>query len=317
MDHTQLRTYCKRVYQAAGKATIQADQASTGSVKRYYTQSAFWYRKFHSDEGAMHLPIAGETPDSHHSKLRYQANAVHELIVKHGYTHILELGCGMGFNTRHLAEQHPDKQFTGMDLTPVNVQYARKKASDLPNTTFVQGDFNQLEQADLGEQRFDLIFAVETLCYATDVTAVLGSLSKRLTDNGRIVLFDGYEQPDIPEPTDDYELEAYALFNWGFAVPHFQPIETIRAVEAQSDLMVERVTDYTQQVLPNYLAFQKGSMRGLRLAPLLRIMLVLRLFPLALVKQLSAGAFGPHFIERGFVGYYQVILAKEASNASR
>ncbi|NIP32751.1 hypothetical protein GWO25_02505, partial [Candidatus Saccharibacteria bacterium] len=64
----------------------------------YYTGSAPLYRRFHSPEGGMHLPIENSSNETHQQKLLFQANCVGTIIKKFKYQKVLELGCGTGFN---------------------------------------------------------------------------------------------------------------------------------------------------------------------------------------------------------------------------
>src|SRR5882762_2497613 len=67
--------------------------------------------------------------------------------------HVLDLGCGNGYSTRHYAAAFPDTQFTGIDFSPEMIRHAR---SHVPaNCAFNEG--NVLDPASLPAGPFDLI----------------------------------------------------------------------------------------------------------------------------------------------------------------
>lgn len=304
IKQSELQRYCNRIITIAGSKRVNNETISSDVVTKYYTQSAFYYRKFHSPQGAMHLSVSFSSTDSHHSKLLFQANAVNEIIRQHSYSSILELGCGMGFNTIHLAECNKDKHFTAIDLTANNILEAQKNSHHLTNVHFSQGNFDSLEM----KQQFDVIFAVETLCHSANFDTLLPLLAKLLRKGGRLVIFDGYVNT-TSAALQSVEQTAYRLLLWGFALEQFQRLAQVQT--QNTDLTLESATDYTENILPNYLSFQRGSKKALRHWWLLAVVFRLRLIPLALIKQLSAGLFGPYFLKSGYLGYYKIVLTKK------
>ena len=64
-------------------------------------------------------------------------------------------------------------------------------------------------------------------------------------------------------------------------------------------------------VLSNALAFQNGAKKALQYPLLLKTLLKLRLVPLALLKQISAGLFSHYFIQKNYLGYYKLEITKK------
>lgn len=104
---------------------------------------------------------------------------------------VLELGCGLGANTLHLGARHPEVEFTGLDLMAEHVARASLKALRMGNVTFRQTSFEDLPP-DLGA--FDVIFAVETLCYARNPEQMALALARHLRPGGRVILFDAHRK---------------------------------------------------------------------------------------------------------------------------
>jgi ubiquinone/menaquinone biosynthesis C-methylase UbiE len=65
---------------------------------------------------------------------------------------VLEIGCGHGVAATYALER--GAIYVGIDRSPKMIAAARKRN---PGADFIQGE---LESLDLGEQRFDVVFAV-------------------------------------------------------------------------------------------------------------------------------------------------------------
>jgi SAM-dependent methyltransferase len=85
---------------------------------------------------------------------------------------ILELGCGEGHQSEHLARLCD--RLTGLDVSARAVARARAR---VPSATFVSGDL--LAQPWVGEAgRFDVVTAFEVLHYMREIAPVLEAMSR-------------------------------------------------------------------------------------------------------------------------------------------
>lgn len=190
-------------------------------VATYYRQSRWGYDRVHSGEGCMHVALNPDGRFNHRGYLA-QPKAVSALIKAHGARRVLELGTGLGFNSRWLAARHPDVQFVALDLLPAHVAEARRRAAaqGLANLTVVQGSFDALP-ADLGA--FDAIFAIETLCYTRDPAAVAQGLARHLAPGGHFLAFEPLTARPLADLDADMAL-ATRLYWLGVAVT--RPVPT-------------------------------------------------------------------------------------------
>ncbi|MBN1462801.1 MAG: class I SAM-dependent methyltransferase [Paludibacteraceae bacterium] len=305
MNYNDLEKYVHTIYKIVGNKTIINETISNKVVSNYYSKSAFLYKTFHSKEGAMHFPVKLSEETSHKQKLLYQAETILEVIRKNNYSEVLELGCGMGFNCNYMASKSPNCKFVGIDLTPSNIQFAQQKSKGLNNVSFYQMNFDKMHIPD---KKFDLIVAIETLCHSKNVVKLLNNLPNYLTDNGKIILFDGYIKQGIVLE-NKYEKEAYQLLSWGFALATFQKLGVVTNPQNFDQLKIDTLTEFSENVLPNAIAFQKGALKAIRFATLLKLLLKTKLISLAYIKQISAGLFGAYFLKTGYLGYYQLELS--------
>ncbi len=233
--------------------------AEEGRVQtgEYYTQSERGYRHLYSEAGCMHAALC-RGAQIKRSDYRGQANRVSRRITELQARDVLELGAGVGFNSLHLARKHPDVSFTGIDLLPRHVAQANAAARDLPNLSFRQGDFEALQDFP---QRFDIIFAVETLCHADDMDALCLNIAALLRPGGRLIIFDGYLHQALQDCTPDMALAA-RLYALGTAVgAGFRTAGTWCDALEGAGLTIRRDTDMSLLVRPTNRRLHALSMR--------------------------------------------------------
>jgi trans-aconitate 2-methyltransferase len=93
---------------------------------------------------------------------------------------VIDLGCGTGELTRHLADALPHSDVTGLDSSPQMLEKAASYAS--PSLRFVQGDQSQLT----GE--WDLIFSNAALHWSENHAKLIPFLYEKLSSGGQIAV---------------------------------------------------------------------------------------------------------------------------------
>lgn len=306
-----LAYYLKQLNKIQSYDSIVKERFDASNIKKYYKRLGYWYRRYHSPEGAMHFPIKINDSERHKDKLLFQARSVEQLVRNHHYKTIVELGCGQGFNSIYLAKQFPEVQFIAMDITEANLRVGERKGADLPNLTFKLLDFNQDEH----NYKADLIFGIETFCYANNLTSLLRNLKNCLHLNGRIVIYDGFQNSilkEIKPDTDDDK--AYRLLCWGFSLNEFQKLVQIQEAIKVNQLKTELSVDYSQETLPNYRVYQKGALRLLKYPLLTKFFMKLRILPPVILMHALSGIFGAYLVENEMMRYYQFVLVKRTEN---
>ncbi|MGB2933308.1 MAG: methyltransferase domain-containing protein, partial [Methyloceanibacter sp.] len=87
---------------------------------------------------------------------------------------VLELGCGTGVFSRHLAERYPDGELTLTDLAPAMVEQCRRNLGGVTNARL---GFEVMDAARPSVQGpYDLIATSMTLHWLADPEAVLARL---------------------------------------------------------------------------------------------------------------------------------------------
>ena len=99
-----------------------------------------------------------------------------------GGERVLDRACGCGYGTALLAERHPDKQVTGVDIDPEAIAYAQRHYQ-LPNLRYVCADAERFDEG----QGFDSIVSLETIEHLPDPVRLVANYARLLTAGGRVI----------------------------------------------------------------------------------------------------------------------------------
>lgn len=160
---------------------------------------------------------------------------------------VLELGCGLGFNMLELARLCPQVEIVGIDLLERHVRKARARSRRHANVSVLVGSHDRLPP-EIGT--FDIIFAVETLCYATDRPAVAASIAQVLAPDGLLVVFDAERASKFSALSSDMQLatmlyEAVTVVEDGFGTA-----DAWADAYMSAGLITQRIEDMSNEIIP-------------------------------------------------------------------
>lgn len=122
-----------------------------------------------------HDPWRSAAPRYRYQKLKYEQ--IMALLPAGRFRRTLDLGCGLGLLSQHLARR--SDAVLGLDVAAAAVGHARGRAEGIANLTFEQGDILDLP-ASL-DATFDLVVVADTLYYLSPLgDDLLKALSARL-----------------------------------------------------------------------------------------------------------------------------------------
>ncbi|MGC9443748.1 MAG: methyltransferase domain-containing protein [Candidatus Methanospirareceae archaeon] len=103
---------------------------------------------------------------------------------------VLEVGCGVGAQTIHLARNSPDAQFTAIDISETALVNARTllEHAGLRNVRLLQADLFALP---FPSDRFDHVFVCFVLEHLQDPLVALACLKRVLKPGGSITVIEG------------------------------------------------------------------------------------------------------------------------------
>lgn len=121
---------------------------------------------------------------------------------------VLDLGCGAGRDVYALAKLvGPEGQVTGVDMTDEQLDVAMAHEGwhadafgyDAPNTRFLKGELEKLDELDLAAGSFDLIISNCVINLCTDKEAVFRAAHRLLKPGGELYFSDVYADRRIPD----------------------------------------------------------------------------------------------------------------------
>lgn len=114
---------------------------------------------------------------------------------------VLEVGCGTGAISRAILNLDKVAEVTGIDPSPVFIDYANRLSQDIPGLTFQVGDARNLEFED---GSFDLVVFHTTLCHVPGPEQALDEACRVLRPGGTLVIFDG-DYTTVTVATAEYD----------------------------------------------------------------------------------------------------------------
>ena len=100
---------------------------------------------------------------------------------------ILDVACGRGRSSYHLAQAHPGTDVTGVDLLPANVAVASTLYANTRGLAYEVGDAQRLRFAP---GSFDKVFCLEAAFHFPDRGRFLAEAARVLRPGGRLVVVD-------------------------------------------------------------------------------------------------------------------------------
>lgn len=107
-----------------------------------------------------------------------------DLVESQPYQTLVDIGCGDGRLMSHLAPQHKERKYHGVDVSERSILLAQGLNYDIENASFFA-----MDAADL-DQQYDVITCVETMEHISDdlMPSFTQSLFDRLASGGRLVV---------------------------------------------------------------------------------------------------------------------------------
>jgi SAM-dependent methyltransferase len=165
--------------------------------KSYITICCMESRLYTDDELDRLPDIAPDHPHYREWQLRKSSmtRLVRRIKAKSGPLDILDVGCGNGWLSHHLAEI-PNTKVTALDINFTELQQAARVFCYYPNLSFIRGD---IDSGLGGETLFDVIVLAASIQYFRNLRKTIHTLLRHLRPDGEIHLLDSplYKPSDI------------------------------------------------------------------------------------------------------------------------
>lgn len=269
-------------------------------IQKYYKTNRIAYKLFHNRKGFYHMGISEDGRYRSSDLFKSLDQISFYLEDKKGFK-VLELGSGQGPNTIYLAKKYKNVKFTALDYSTK----PQKTFYKLDNTEFHLGDYHNLTK--FKDTSFDLVFAIESLCYAKNIAKVLSEVKRVLKPNGYFLVFDGYNKKKLKE-LEKTELQAAKLTATSMAVDEFHYLPSFQSAVRKAGLKIVEEIDLSKKVIPTMRRFERLSRAFIKLGVVGKA--IAKILPDMFVRNAVAGYLMPELTEQGITTYYKHVLQK-------
>ena len=219
------------------------------NITHYYEQTEIDYKLlWHlKNQLAMHYGFWGKNIQSLPRALENQNKVMAEMVHITANDHVLDAGCGVGGSSLYLARTIKC-HVTGISLVGRQVASAtraaqQKRVSDL--ATFEVADFTATPFPD---NSFDVVWAIESVCYAEKKRDFLAEAFRILKPGGRLIVADGFRNTRYYEGPDKIIMDTW-LKGWG--VVALDTLDQFCATARDVGFISVSAQDQTDVVMPS------------------------------------------------------------------
>ncbi len=116
--------------------------------------------------------------------------------------HVLDAGCGVGGSSIYLA-QHHNCRTTGITLSEKQVHVCRENAARHQVAELCTFDVQSYLATPFADNSFDVVWAIESICYAPDKADFLQEALRVLRPGGRLIIADFFRNIVPPDSRED------------------------------------------------------------------------------------------------------------------
>jgi cyclopropane fatty-acyl-phospholipid synthase-like methyltransferase len=216
---------------------------------------------------------------------------------------VLDAGCGVGGSAVWLAA-HRGARVVGVTLSERQAREARASARRRAVEDRVHVCVGDYAAMAFPAASFDVVWALESACYAPDKAALLAEAFRVLRRGGRVIVGDGFLQRP---PLGDLERGDYARFTAGLVLPEVALLSEFTRAMRTAGFRNVRSWDKTRAALPSA---RRLFARCLAAYPFARLAERLGVTPPLLSANVDAGIVQYRMIRRGLIGY-QVVCGEK------
>ena len=170
---------------------------------------------------------------------------------------VLDAGCGIGGSAIWLADNINGTRVAGVNINEMQVAIANQNARQHDVESRVQFQVADMSQTGFADESFDVVWALEAMCYCEDKQVFLEEAYRLLKPGGRLVIADGFLTRDELSKTERTIVEKWCR---GWAIPNVLSIRQIQQHLKETGFRTVQFRDITRAVTPSSRRIYVGSL---------------------------------------------------------
>lgn len=267
------------------------------AIAAYYDYTTPLYRMFwHGDTGALHYGFRDNSTRTSRDELINTNRFLASICGLRPSMLVLDAGCGIGGSAVWIARHH-GARVVGITLSEKQARHACAFAHRHGlegRVAFYVGDYRHTA---FPAGSFDVVWALESVCYAPDKRVFLDEALRVLRVGGRLVVGDGFL---LRAPRGRREKRDYARFRRGLVLPEVATVGSFREAMVDAGFDDVRWWDKTREATPSARRLWRRSLLGY---PVALVSEAAGLTPRLLTDNVRAGIAQYRMVRNGLIGY--------------
>ncbi len=218
-------------------------------VVNYYNLTQEDYNKYYITANlGMHFGYWDNTTKSHEESLAKMNEVCANIAGIKKTDLVLDAGCGVGGSSIWIAK-NIGARVIGITLVQKQLEFANKFANERGVEDIVSFKVRDFTNTEFDDETFDVVWALESACYAVDKRSFLAESRRILKKGGRLMVADGFLKRD-PDKLTASEMRDMKEWTSGWAVPNLASIEQFRKYLVDLGFEDIKFKDITENVRP-------------------------------------------------------------------
>jgi len=225
-------------------------------IRRYYDDSQILYRLFWMNKKnlAMHYGLWDKDTKNISEALFNENKYIARDLDINSKDIVLDAGCGVGGTTIWMAEKFGAK-VVGINIVEKQVKLANKYATQRHVSNLVNFELADYCDTKFPDKSFDKIFALESVCHATDKAAFVKEVYRLLKPGGKFCIYDYF----LNKLENNTDIKNYKTFCDGWAMPNLVSVSEFKKYLSDNKFKEIHFTDLNDKALKSSKRIAKAS----------------------------------------------------------